>query len=160
MKELVTFRKYLNEGIINEGVNLNDTLDTPQELMKFITGGDESGQYGEAETILDDLTDVEGSVIGGETVWHNMGEFNQEDWDEEEWYFDVFRDDYFDAGKPLTKKEVIKQLLISGLSYDYHAERGIGDDDEVPEDWEQRQHSTYSLIAQKAKAKYGIENVY
>lgn len=160
MKELITFRKYLTEGIINEGVNLNDTLDTPQDLIDFVTGGPESGKYGEAETILDDITDVEGSVIGGETIWHNQGEFTLEDYEEEEYYLDHYREEFFDVGKPLTKKDVIKQLLSYGLEYDYHAERDVDDNDEVLDDWEERQDAAYSLMAQKAKDKYGIEGVY
>lgn len=153
-------RKYLAEGkLLNESTNLNDTLDTPEDLIKFITGGD-TGDYSEAETILDDLTDVEGSVIQGETVWHNQGEFDQDAWDDEDPEFDYFRDEFFDVGKTLTKKDVIQHLLMGGLSYDYHEERGIGDSNEVPNDWEERQHNTYSLIAQKAKDKYGIDGVY
>ncbi len=49
---------------------------------------------------------------------------------------------------------------MGGLSYDYHEERGIGDNNEVPNDWEERQDAAYSLIAQKAKDKYGIDGVY
>ncbi len=34
-------RKYLAEGkLLNEATNLNDTLDTPEDLIKFITGGE------------------------------------------------------------------------------------------------------------------------
>ena len=153
MKELVTFRKYLNEGVINEGVNLNDTLDTPEDLMKFITGGDESGQYGEAETILDDLTDVEGSVIGGETIWHNIGEFNQEEWDDERYSLMHFKEKYFDIDKPLTKKDVIFFLLNTALNdMDFH-------EDDDNENWEEEQSAAYELIKQKTINKYGFDPI-
>tara|TARA_R110000803_G_scaffold209167_1_gene278458 strand:+ start:476 stop:943 length:468 start_codon:yes stop_codon:yes gene_type:complete len=148
--------KYLAEGkLLKEAINLNDTLDTPQDLVTFITGGDDS-EIGEAEKVLDDITNVEESVIGGETVWHNQGEFYDEDDDALEYY----KENYFDVGKPLTKKDVIQYLLGSALSYDYHAEREIGDEEEIPDDWDERQDRAYSAMAAKAKDKYGIDDVY
>ena len=156
MKNNFNLKKYLvenkatkNSKILNEAINLNDTLDTPQDLVTFITGEDDS-EVGEAEKVLDDITDVEGSVIGGETVWQNQGEFYDEDEDE----FEYYKENYFDVGKPLTKKDVIQYLLGNALSYDYHAERESGDD------WEERQDRAYSAMAVKAKDKYGVDGVY
>ena len=161
MKELVTFRKYLNEGVINEGVNLNDTLDTPEDLIKYISDWSDGGSS-EAEKILDDITDVEDSHISGETIWHNQGDFDQESWDDEGIEFEHFKEEFFDVDKPLTKKEVIYSLLSVGLSYDYYADEGRLDDesDDIPDNWRERQDNAYHLMIQKAKDKYGIEGSF
>jgi hypothetical protein len=158
MKELVTFRKYLNEGIINEGVNLNDTLDTPEDLIKYISDWSDGG-FTEAEKILDDIVDVEDSHISGETIWHNQGDFTQEEWDDDGIEFEHFKEEFFDVDKPLTKKDVIHHLLANGLSYDYYADEGRLDDEgeDIPDDWRERQDNAYGLMIQKAKDKYGID---
>ncbi len=159
MKELITFRKYLNEGVINEGVNLNDTLDTPEDVMKFVAGRDESDYIGEAEKILDDITDVEDSYLHGEMIWQNVGEF----YDEDSFEFEHYKEEFWDVGKTLTKRDVIKELLQSAFSYDYYADEGRLDDfdsSDVPNDWEERQDAAYILMSQKAKDKYGIEGAY
>ena len=170
MKELVTFRKYLNEGVINEGVNLNDTLDTPEDIVKYITGwsdgGHSDGGFSEAEKVLDDITDVEDSHIYGEIIIGNIGDWNVEDWDNEYSEFKYFKEEFFDVDKPLTKKDVIYDLLSTTLSYDWYADPGRldpeeeFDEDYIPDDWRERQNNAYDLMVQKAKDKYGVEGSF
>ena len=114
MKELITFRKYLNEGIINENINLDDTLDTPQELVDFIE------EQIEPDSVFDKILDVRfpkladdrSSVLfDAETVIYNQSPYSydpeeiEEDWDE-------IKDTYYKGENP-TKRDIFKGLLES-----------------------------------------------
>ena len=108
MKELVTFRKYLNEGIINENINLDDTLDTPQELVDFIE------EQIETDSVFDKILDVRfpkldsvfwdaEQIILNQSPYSYDPEEIEEDWDD-------IKDTYYGGENP-TKRDIFKNLL-------------------------------------------------
>ena len=111
MKELIAFRKYLTEGVINENINLDDTLDTPQELVDFIE------EQIEPDSVFDKILDVRfpkladdrSSVLFySEQIIYNLSPYSydpeeiEEDWDE-------IKDTYYNGENP-TKRDIFKNL--------------------------------------------------
>jgi hypothetical protein len=159
--------KYLAEGRLFEGASIEGVLDTPQDVADFLKS------RGEAEDILDDILDVEGGVLYGEQF------LNSNSWDASNWENDPeweeFRTDFFNVGKPLTKIDVLIDILGNSLSYNWYADEGrleddrtdaeyeasdVDEDEYVPDDWEEQQDAAFSLMAIKAKEKYGIDGIY
>ena len=108
MKELITFRKYLTEGVINENINLDDTLDTPQEFNDFIEEQIEEGS--EFDKIVDvgfpklDIYPLDAErVILNQPPYSDDPEEIEEDWDE-------IKDTYYNGENP-TKRDIFKNLL-------------------------------------------------
>tara|TARA_R110000737_G_scaffold329607_1_gene344860 strand:+ start:289 stop:696 length:408 start_codon:yes stop_codon:yes gene_type:complete len=96
MKELVTFRKFLNEGVINEGVNLDDKLDTLEDFNSWMEGD-------EIVQIFNDIADVENPIRSGDDLISGYGWVHREDEEREEMFNDIY--------KGYTKKETIKDIL-------------------------------------------------
>ena len=118
----------LDEGVINEEVNLGIEISTPKELLDFIGG--------EGIDILDDITNIgENPVLNGDKIWKNSIELKHGPEEEgiEEYWFD---------GYTRTKKKIISKLLDNMLVRN-KIEEFIGRDDVIE-------------IIEKSKKKYGI----
>ena len=96
MKELVTFRKYLTEGVINEGVNLDDKLDTLEDFNSWMEGD-------EIVQIFNDIADVENPIRSGDDLISGYGWVHREDEEREEMFDDIY--------KGYTKRETIKKRM-------------------------------------------------
>ena len=115
MKELIAFRKYLNEGVINEGVNLEKKYNNQEELNAGVD---------EIANIIDDLISnvehVENSPFNGSSLINNG------------LYFIDEYDDYLEDEEPIDGFDIISSACEEGLDIRLHYARpgaGLGNDD-------------------------------
>jgi hypothetical protein len=118
--------------------NLSFTLDTMEEVENYIESGELVG-------ILDDITDVEDSVLHGEKLICNISYFD--DFDEDE-----VADYFFEDGNEPTKADIITHILDSALDHDYY-------EDEDYDDWDEVQDRVYRAIVAKAREKYNLQSL-
>tara|TARA_B110000902_G_scaffold243354_1_gene295557 strand:+ start:355 stop:1290 length:936 start_codon:yes stop_codon:yes gene_type:complete len=130
-EELTSFRKYLNEGVISEGVNLDDKLDTLEDLDSWMDSE-------EIDDIFDDLVLDLNDKFGDELL-------DRFGWDYKE---DDEREKYLDGDMGITRREMIAVIL------NYHINDNLLMFDTEEED--ERYIKFLDDVADKAKEKYKI----
>ncbi len=110
MKELVTFRKYLNEGVINEGVNLDDILDTPQKFNDFVDEIIKDGSLFDKLLNLN-FPKIDRVLFDAEQVISNHGLYSEDpDYIEDDWD-DVKSRIGSNTTEDPTKRDIIEDLI-------------------------------------------------
>jgi hypothetical protein len=84
------------EGVISEGVNLDDKLDTLEDFNSWM-------ESDEIVQIFNDIADVENPIRSGDDLISGYGWVHREDEEREEMFDDIY--------KGYTKKETIKDIL-------------------------------------------------
>ena len=135
MKELKMFRKYLNEGVVNEGVNLDDKLNTLKDLDSWMDSE-------ELEDTFDDLVLGLNAKFGDQLV---DSFFRGSNWDYKD---DSEREKYLNGDKGTTKREMVAVIL------DFHINDMLVMFDTEEED--ERHIKFRSLLRDKAREKLNI----